>query len=86
MSLAETTLDAREMVPPEPFERATAILQQLEPGQYLRMLHRRAPYPLFEFCLKMGLTYAVLDSTVAPYEIILYFPDDEQALRNEGVL
>jgi hypothetical protein len=86
MALAEITLDAREMAPPEPFERATAILRQLKPGQYLRMLHRRAPYPLFEFCLEMGLTYTVLDSTVAPYEIILYIPEDEQALHTEGVL
>lgn len=86
MALREIPLDAREMAPPEPFEKATAILRQLEPGQYLRMLHRRAPYPLFEFCLEMGLTYTVLESTVAPYEIILYLPEDAQALHAEGVL
>jgi hypothetical protein len=86
MSLAEITLDAREMAPPEPFEKATAILRQLEPGQYLRMLHRRAPYPLFECCLEMGLAYAVLESTQVPCEIILYFPENEQALHTAGVL
>jgi hypothetical protein len=84
--LVETTLDARDMAPPEPFDKATAILRQLQPGQYLRMLHRRVPYPLFEFCRAMSLDYAVNEDAAAACEIIIYFPDDEQALRQEGVL
>ena len=43
--LVETTLDARDLAPPEPFDIATAILRQLQPGHYLRMLHRRVPLP-----------------------------------------
>jgi hypothetical protein len=84
--LLEVTLDASEMEPPEPFDRATEILRQLEPGQYLRMLHRRVPYPLFEFCQAMSLSHSVIESTAAPCEIIIYFPADEQALRQGGVL
>ena len=84
--LVEVVLDASEMEPPEPFDRATGILRELEPGQYLRMLHRRMPYPLFEFCQAMSLTYTVIEGGVAACEIIIYFPADEQALRREGVL
>jgi len=84
--LVETTLDARDMAPPEPFDKATAILRQLRPGQYLRMLHRRVPYPLFEFCRAMSLAYAVQEEAPAACEIIIYFPADEQALRQGGVL
>ncbi len=82
----EITLDAREMEPPQPFEQATEILRQLQPGQYLRMLHRRAPYPLFEFGQAMGLACEVLAGSSAPYEIIFYFPTDEQTLQQDGVL
>jgi len=84
--LVEVTLDASEMEPPKPFERATEILRQLEPGQYLRMLHRRLPYPLFEFCQAMSLTHSVIKGSATPYQISVYFPADEQALRQEGVL
>ncbi|RLA49300.1 MAG: hypothetical protein DRR04_06635 [Gammaproteobacteria bacterium] len=84
--LVETTLDARDMAPPEPFDKATAILRQLQSGQYLRMLHRRVPYPLFEFCRAMSLAYTVQEGATAACEIIIYFPADEQALRQRGVL
>ena len=82
----EVTLDASELEHPEPFERATGILQELEPGQYLRMLHRRVPYPLFDFCRAMSLDYSVIEGSATPVEIIIYFPADGQALRQGGVL
>jgi len=84
--LVETMLDATDMAPPEPFDKATAILRQMQPGQYLRMLHRRVPYPLFEFCRAMSLEYTVNEDTAAACEVIIYFPTDEQALRQGGVL
>jgi len=84
--LVEITLDARDMAPPAPFDKATAILRQLQPGQYLRMLHRRVPYPLFEFCRAMSMDYSVNEDATAACEIIIYFPADEQALRQGGVL
>ena len=84
--LVETTLDARDMAPPEPFDKATEILRQLQPGQYLRMLHRRVPYPLFEFCRALSLAYEVNEDDIGVCKVIIYFPADEQALRQEGVL
>jgi hypothetical protein len=84
--LVETTLDARDMAPPEPFDKATAILRQLQQGQYLRMLHRRVPYPLFEFCRAMSLDYSVNEDATVACEVIIYFPADKQALLQEGVL
>ena len=84
--LVETMLDAREMAPPEPFDKATAVLRQMQPGHYLRMLHRRVPYPLFEFCRALSLTYSVNEDDATAYEVIIYFPADEQALRQGGVL
>ena len=72
----ETTLDARDLAPPEPFDRATEILRQLRPGHYLRMLHRRVPYPLFEFCRAMSLAYTLNEDAEA-CEVIIYFSADE---------
>ena len=83
--LVETMLDAREMAPPEPFDKATEILRQMQPGHYLRMLHRRVPYPLFEFCRALSLAYSV-DEDGDACEIIIYFSADEQTLRQGGVL
>jgi hypothetical protein len=82
----ELTLDAREMEPPEPFERATAILHQLESGQYLRMLHRRIPYPLVDHARAMSLACKVTELETTIYEIIIYTPADEDALCREGIL
>ena len=82
----ELTLDAREMEPPEPFERATAILHQLEPGQYLRMLHRRIPYPLVDHAHALSLACKVTELEGTIYEIIIYTPADEDALCREGIL
>lgn len=82
----EFTLDARDLAPPEPFERATHILRQLQPGQYLRMLHRRVPYPLFDVCCALSLVYSVSEDSAAPYEILIYFAQDEPQLREAGLL
>ncbi|MCB1677632.1 MAG: DUF2249 domain-containing protein [Halioglobus sp.] len=83
---SEVLLDAREMAPPEPFERASALLRELRPGQYLRMLHHRVPYPLFDFCRRLSLICQVIESGSAPCELIVYFAADETALREAAVL
>lgn len=82
----EFTLDAREMAPPEPFDKAMEILQQLQPGEYLRMLHRRVPHPLFQFCSALSLDHSVREVSAADFEIVIYFADDLKMLRKEGVL
>ena len=74
------------MEPPEPFERATAILHQLESGQHLRMLHRRIPYPLVDHAQALSLTCKVTELERAIYEILIYTPADEDALCREGIL
>ena len=82
----EFKLDAREMAPPQPFDEATAILRGLERGQYLRMLHRRAPYPLFDFCRALLLDYSVKETSAGEFVIIVYHAGDEISLREAGVL
>ncbi|MBE9538873.1 MAG: DUF2249 domain-containing protein [Proteobacteria bacterium] len=82
----EFILDAREMAPPEPFDKAIEILQHMQPGQYLRMLHRRVPYPLFDFCSALSLDYSFRETPAADFEIIIHFACDLETLRREGLL
>ena len=82
----EFTLDAREMAPPEPFDKATALLRGLQQGQYLRMLHRRVPYPLFDFCRALSLDYSVMESAAGDFVIIVYHNDDAGELREAGII
>jgi hypothetical protein len=84
--LQEITLDATELEPPEPFDRARGILHDMLAGEFLRMLHRRVPYPLFDFCAGLSLKHHVIQRSATSYEILVYFPDDEQALREDGLL
>ncbi len=84
--LVEHVLDASEMEHPEPFEISTAILVKLERGEYFRLLHRRIPYPLFEFCKGLSLEYEVKEGDSTAYEIIVYFKEDFNVLKEEGVL
>lgn len=43
----DRVLDARSMAPPEPMERTLEALDELLPGQRLRLLLPREPYPLY---------------------------------------
>ncbi len=86
MSLKELLLDASELEPPEPFQKATALLRSMPEGVYLRMLHRRIPYPLFDHCKNLDLKYKTLDGKRTAYEIIIYYDNDETQLKDEGIL
>ena len=74
--LNKKCLDASEMEPPEPFERATAILLHLQRGEYLRMAHRRIPWPLFDYARELSLEYRVQRGETTEYEILIWHRED----------
>lgn len=74
----EILLDATTLEPPEPLKRALQILQHLQPGQYLRMLHRRLPYPLFDACKQIGIEHRHLADERSTW-IILFWRSDDSA-------
>jgi hypothetical protein len=86
MGLTEHFLDAREMEPPEPFDKACAILASMQTGEYLRMLHRRIPYPLLEASKALQLEHKIEATAARSYTIIIYFADDDQKLAMAGIL
>lgn len=84
--LVQLVLDASGMEPPLPFEKATDMAANLRRGEYLRMLHRRIPYPLFDFVNGISLGYSLKNGKDSPYEIIVFFPDDMDQLVKEGIV
>ena len=84
--LVEHVLDASELEHPIPFEKSTAIVSEMKVGEYYRMLHRRIPYPLFDFIKNRSLQYVVTSGKVAAYEIIIFFPENLEELIKEKVI
>jgi hypothetical protein len=59
----EILVDARWLEPPEPMERAMQALAGLLPGQYVRLLLHREPYPLYTILENRGYRH---DASVQP--------------------
>ena len=50
-------LDARGLLPPEPFERTLEALAQLPPGEELLLLLYRKPFPLYAHLDREGFAH-----------------------------
>jgi hypothetical protein len=72
----EILLDASALEPPEPLQRALQILHELSPGQHLRMLHRRLPYPLFDSCQQLGIDHRHFGGPQSTWTILFWRSDD----------
>jgi uncharacterized protein (DUF2249 family) len=75
----ERRIDVRELEPPEPLELALDMAHNLRPGEYLRMLHRREPYPLYRLLEQDGFRYRLHSGGDSPFEILIWRADDSEA-------
>jgi len=71
MSAPEILLELCGLVPPEPMERVLEALDQLQPGQHIRMLIDREPHPLYRILERNGYRYAASVRDNHLYEIII---------------
>lgn len=55
--MTDIEIDARGLEPPEPLERALAAVALLRPGQRLRLLIHREPFPLYALLDEMGCAH-----------------------------
>ncbi len=53
----EVLVDARWLLPPDPMEKVLAALDALGPGQHVRFLLHREPYPLYGILQNMGYSH-----------------------------
>ena len=51
-------IDARELAPPEPFERVIAALSRMPAGEEVLLILDREPVPLYRFLQANGYAYA----------------------------
>lgn len=65
-------LDARYLEPPEPMQQALAALDTLKPGERLRMLLHREPFPLYAILRERGFMHRTTQLPDDCYEILIW--------------
>ncbi len=72
----EILVDARGLEPPEPMEKVMTTLALLRPGQSIRMLLHREPFPLYAILAERGYRHATTMQADGSY-VILIIPAGE---------
>ncbi len=67
----QVLVDARWLEPPEPMERVLAALDGLKPGQGIRFLIHREPFPLYGVLENMGYRHTTHMLADGCFEIII---------------
>ncbi|MDQ1363689.1 MAG: hypothetical protein QG652_1551 [Pseudomonadota bacterium] len=73
----EILLDAHEMQPPAPMELALDALQKLQAGEYIKMIHRMQPFPLYNILYDNGFTYKAVPGKVSAFDIYIWKASDK---------
>lgn len=67
-------LDGRELEPPGPMELVLAALDDLQPGQRIRFLIHRQPYPLYDILRRHHYHYETKTLSSGDFEILISRP------------
>jgi len=67
----EILVDARGLEPPEPMEKAVQVLALLRPGQSIRMLLHREPFPLYALLAERGYRHETRMEADGSYVILI---------------
>jgi len=70
----EIVVDGRGLEPPEPMELVLAALNDLQPGQRVRFLIHRQPYPLYDLLRRHQYRYETTTVTDGDFEILIFRP------------
>ncbi|MCF7981261.1 MAG: DUF2249 domain-containing protein [Pseudomonadales bacterium] len=80
----EVLLDLRELEPPEPFVQSLAALERLLPGQYLHLVHHRAPAMLYPELAPRGFVSQTQEHSSGLFHIVVWRETDDEA-KNEAL-
>ncbi len=72
-------LDVSDLEAPAPLERVLSELEDLAPGEYIRMLHRREPLLLYPILEQRGFAYRAGPGRATAFEILIWRRDDAAA-------
>ncbi len=67
----EILVDARGLEPPEPMERVLQTLALLRPGQSIRLLLHREPFPLYPLLAERGYRHDTTMEADGSYVILI---------------
>ena len=67
----EILVDARGLEPPEPMEKVMQVLALLRPGQSIRMLLHREPFPLYAILAERGYRHETRLEADGSYVILI---------------
>lgn len=73
----EILVDARWLEPPEPMEKVLQALEQLRPGQSVRMLLHREPFPLYPLLAERGYRHTAQMDADGSYVILIRRADED---------
>lgn len=71
-------LNTCEMQPPKPMELVMEAMEKLTTGQYIKMIHRMEPHPLYNILLDNGYRYKV-DTSSGLFDIYIWKASDKIA-------
>ncbi|MBE9563433.1 MAG: DUF2249 domain-containing protein [Proteobacteria bacterium] len=69
------TLDVSQLEPCEPMERILAAIPNLSIGEYLHVLHRMEPHPLYKILTQQGYSW-ITKADKQPIEIYIWRSND----------
>lgn len=75
----EVVLDVSELEPPEPLVQSLAVIERLQSGDYLRLLHRRRPCLLYENLQKRGFSSETRAGREVACEVLIWRDGDTEA-------
>jgi TusA-related sulfurtransferase len=70
-AINEILVDARGLEPPEPMEKVMQVLALLRPGQSIRMLLHREPFPLYSILESQGYRHDTTPQADGSYVILI---------------
>lgn len=71
----EILVDARWLEPPEPMIKVLETLDLLRPGQSIRLLLHREPFPLYQLLAERGYRHAARMEADGTYVILIHQSD-----------
>ncbi len=70
--MQEVVIDVSDLPPPEPMTNILLALARLQTSQYLKVVHRRQPFPLFEKLLEAQWLYYCHQCEEQSFHIYIY--------------